>query len=372
MFSKINAWLHLWLGIAAGVPVIILSITGSVLVFEQEIKELSTDYIRVEAQQAAHQLPPSVIYQAVKERLPEKEITSAWYYGLDKSVKVSLNNSDSVVYVNPYSAEILDVVNEEDFFHFMEEGHRHLWIEGKVGKQLVGWSTAIFLLLLISGLILWWPKKWTKRTRSQSFTIQWSAKFKRINYDLHNVLGFYALTLAIVMCITGLIMSFPWTRKSVIWLSGGYPVRPKTELLGHPPEYSAINLKDALLVADQVWLKVRYEYAKFNKEAVIVHFPSATEHTVYACTDMKDGTWRDLTFDRNTLALTGRIMDPIDEANTTEWLMRANYALHTGFIGGMATKIGYFLASLICATLPITGCYIWWNKKKKQFKPSRK
>ncbi|MNV67831.1 hypothetical protein D3C71_1606450 [compost metagenome] len=87
---------------------------------------------------------------------------------------------------------------------------------------------------------------------------------------------------------------------------------------------------------------------------------------------MANGTWRDLNFDRNTLELTGRKQGPIDDANATEWLMRSNYALHTGFIGGMTTKIIYFLASLICATLPITGFYIWWGKKKKTVKKSKK
>lgn len=116
MLSKINAWLHLWLGLAAGIPVVILSITGCVLVFEHDIKELTTNYIRVEAQKSEDQLPPSAICKAVQAAIPDKEIASSWYYGLDKSVKVSLDHSDSLVYVNPYTAEILAVVNHEDFF----------------------------------------------------------------------------------------------------------------------------------------------------------------------------------------------------------------------------------------------------------------
>lgn len=371
MLSKINAWLHLWLGIAAGIPVIILGITGCVLVFEHDIKELTTNYIQVAAQKSEEQLPPSAIYTSVKATLPEYEIASAWYYGLDKSVKVTLDHSDSLVYVNPYTAELLAIVNHEDFFHFMDEGHRHLWMPQKIGRQVVGWSTLIFFILLLTGLVLWWPKKWNRRSREQSFTIKWKAKFKRINYDLHNVLGFYSLTIAFVMCFTGLIMSFPWIRSSVVWMAGGYPNKPKTEK-NNKPELPDQPLNDALAVADQIWYKVRHEYAKYNKEAVIVHYPEPDEKTVSACTDMKGGTWRDLNFDRNTLELTGRKQGLIDEANAAEWLMRSNYALHTGFIGGMTTKIIYFVASLVCATLPITGFYIWWGKKRKTIKKTKR
>ncbi|MGE8298616.1 PepSY-associated TM helix domain-containing protein [Sphingobacterium paramultivorum] len=370
MFSKINAWLHLWLGLATGIPVIILAITGCVLVFEHDIKELTTNYIHVEPRSAEEQLPPSVIYKAVNHILPDKEIASSWYNGLDKSVKVSLDHSDSLVYVNPYTAEVLAIVDHEDFFHFMDEGHRHLWMPVKIGRQVVGWSTFIFFILLITGLVLWWPKKWNKRSREQSFSIKWKAKFKRVNYDLHNVLGFYSLTIALVMCFTGLIMSFPWIRSAVVSLTGGYPNKPKIEK-SNKEEYIDQPLNDALVVADQIWHKVRREYAKYNKEAVIVHYPEPEDKTVYACTDMEGGTWRDLNFDRYTLELAGRKQGPIDEANTTEWLMRSNYALHTGFIGGMTTKIIYFVASLICATLPATGFYIWWGKKRKTVKKTK-
>ncbi|WP_257094754.1 PepSY domain-containing protein [Sphingobacterium sp. E70] len=68
MLSKINAWLHLWLGIAAGIPVIILGITGCVLVFEHDIKELTTNYIQVTAQKSEEQLPHPRSINLLKRR----------------------------------------------------------------------------------------------------------------------------------------------------------------------------------------------------------------------------------------------------------------------------------------------------------------
>jgi uncharacterized iron-regulated membrane protein len=45
------------------------------------------------------------------------------------------------------------------------------------------------------------------------------AKFKRVNYDLHTVLGFYSLTIALTLTITGLIMGFQWFNKGFYWLA---------------------------------------------------------------------------------------------------------------------------------------------------------
>lgn len=366
IFLKINAWLHLWLGLASGIIVVILSITGCVLVFEHDIKNLLYDHYAVEPQPAEQQLAPSYLYKNIKATHPELEIASFWYYGLDKSVKVSIDHSDSLIYVNPYTAEILAIVDHEDFFHEMDEGHRRLWLPPKIGRQVVGWATAIFLFITLSGIIMWWPKKWNKRHTKQALTINWKGKLKRINYDLHNVLGFYSLTLALLMAITGLIMAFPVVRKQVIALAGGYPPRIKVEKTATVDSTAITAPTDALFVADSIWRFVRKEVAYKNKEAVIVHIPEEEDEFVYACTDMHMGSWRDLRFDRNTITLLPSSQKAMKDVNTAEWISRSNYALHTGFIGGMTTKILYFTASLICASLPITGFYIWWGKRRKK------
>lgn len=365
LLLKINAWLHLWLGLVSGLIVIILSITGCVLVFETDIKEAIYPYMTVDERRADEQAPPSMLYQKVKEQYPDREIASLWYYGLDKSVKATIDHSDTLLYLNPYTGEILAEVDHEDIFHIMDEGHRNLWLGYEIGRPIVGWATFLFFLITLSGVVLWWPKRWKSRHLKQAFSINWKNSWKRINYDLHNVLGFYSLTLALLMAVTGLIMSFPWMRQSAMWLAGGLPPRPKIEQVDKPEPLEKIELTDALVAADKIWHKVRKEIATVNKEAVIVHFAEADEETIYACTDMYTGRWRDLSFDRNTLELLPRTQKELKDANTAEWISRSNYALHTGFIGGFGTKLMYFTASLICASLPITGFYVWWGKRRK-------
>lgn len=372
--KKINAWLHLWLGLASGIIVFIVALTGCILVFEQEFKSLTQPWLHVERPENAPYLLPSVIKEKVAPSFPGKEISGIWYYGHGRTAKLSMN-SDSAIYVNPYNASIVGIVNEEDFFHFVLDGHTALWVEAKRGKlnigaEIVEYATLIFFVLLISGLVLWWPKKWNKSNRDKSFKIKWSAKFKRVNYDLHNVLGFYALIVALVITMTGLSMSFAWFSKSVYWLSsaGGSPA-PYVSALSDTSKVVANSLMKNV---DLAFKKGITEIGTYNKDAIIISFPDEPSEPIELCTDMDNSSWRYVYLDQHTLQELPSTQVHIDDLKIADWLRRTNYAIHVGGIGGLTTKIIYFIASLICATLPVTGFYVWWNRGYGKDKKSRK
>lgn len=364
LFRSINDWFHLWVGIAVGIPVIIIAFTGCLLVYEQEIKQniLYASWWHIAPPAQSTPLTPSALYIQVKAQRPDKEYHRFWYYGDDMPVKISPDDSDSLMYVNPYTGKIIATLDHEDFFDLIEEGHTGLWMPPKIGGKVVSWVTLAFFILLITGLVLWLPKKWNKKTMKDSFRIRWDAKLKRINYDLHNVLGFYSLLLAVLISFTGLIMGFAFINKGVYKLAGGTP-RERKEMKLPAADSSQLHQK-----VDTVWMKVRTQYARYNKTAISIHFPKKADAPVYTCTDMHNGSWRTINFDQNTLAPLPDTEPAIDDAATADWIMRSNYGLHVGAIYGGYTKILYFLASLICATLPVTGFYIWWGKKKKQRK----
>lgn len=359
IFKSVNAWLHLWLGLASGIVVVILGITGCILVFEQEIKSISSPWLSAENPAGGAVLPPSKIYQHVKKQMPDKEVHGVWYHGGNKSAEVTIN-SDSTVYVNPYSGQIIAMVDHEDFFEFIDEGHRRLWLPDKLGKQVIGWATFLFCILTITGLILWWPKKWNRTGRDQSFKIKWKARSKRVNYDLHNVLGFYALIFALLMAVTGLIMSFSWFNTGVYWLTGGVKAPIQQEVPAFAGDMSLM-----LSNADKIWLTVQKEIASYNKNQIIIHFPDAPDEPFYACTDMINGYWRDLFFNPQSLQLTASSGKPLGKLIFADQVRKLNYSLHVGAFAGLLSKTIFFLASLICASLPITGFYIWWGKRKK-------
>src|SRR5690606_40049544 len=102
------------------------------------------------------------------------------------------DNSDVATYYDPYKGKELGMgdTNLNQFFEVVLDIHRNLMM-GEVGRQINGVAILMFCVLLLSGLVLWIPKKW--KYWKQAFTVRFSGKFQRINYDLHNTMGFYAL-----------------------------------------------------------------------------------------------------------------------------------------------------------------------------------
>src|SRR5690606_14581657 len=98
-------------------------------------------------------------------------------------------------YVDPYTGLVLGGREgpATEFFGTVMKVHRWLLIEGDVGKIIVGTSTIIFIFMLLSGIVLWWPIK--LKNWKQGFKVKMNGKWKRTNHDLHNTLGFYSFIL---------------------------------------------------------------------------------------------------------------------------------------------------------------------------------
>lgn len=94
--------------------------------------------------------------------------------------------------------------------------HKNLYL-GKFGAQIVRFSTLVFLFMIISGIILWWPLN--KNLLGQKLTIKRNTTRARRIYDLHNVPGFYALWIILFSVLTGIIWSFKVAEAVVYKLS---------------------------------------------------------------------------------------------------------------------------------------------------------
>lgn len=365
LFRKINDWLHLWLGIVVGFFIVIISITGCIYVFERDIRDYTEKYRFVDIQNQPYLLPSQL--RAIAEKKSGVPAASVQYGVPGEAAAVTYTKKPqgfTYLYLNPYTGEVLkEKILERDFFRQVLRGHFYLWLPPAIGKPVVNIIVLIFVFLLMSGIIMWWPKRWNKANRKKSFTINRKASFKRVNYDLHNVLGFYVLLVAFVIAVTGMVYGFEWFKKGYFYVvSGGKNFVPNQR----PLSDTTLLITDSLKTPeDKVWAKVISDYTPI-KGMLQISLPQKNADAIMVTYNPERKTYYKRQFryfDRYTAT---EITTTVKDKNFGEQIYAANYDIHVGAIAGMPGKILAFSASLICASLPVTGFLIWWGRKRRK------
>ena len=362
--------LHLWLGLASGLLVLFLGITGCILAFQREIEDITQPYRFTQVQQQPL-LPPSVLKQIADKALPNKHAHSVSYEP-GKSAQVVYFNLEPEyyysVFLNPYTGQVLKVKNiDADFFRIIIMGHYYLWLPPTIGQPIVATGTLIFVVLLITGLFLWWPKN--KAARKQRFSIKWNAKWRRLNYDLHHVLGFYMTWVIIFIAFTGLVWGFQWFAKSTYWVtSGGKTLNVFEETYSDTTQNQLVSINKSAM--DILWQKTRQAHPGFTG-SLDVHVPDSPKAAIEVALNPDTKTYWQTDYryyDQHTLQEieVKHQYGKFSKATAADKLFRMNYDIHVGAIAGLPGKIIAFFASLLAASMPVTGFIIWWGRRKKQ------
>jgi uncharacterized iron-regulated membrane protein len=366
-FRKTVGKLHLWLGLASGLIVCFLGITGCILAFQREIENTTQPYRFVETK-TAPLLKPSQLQTVAVKQLPGRWLHSISYQPGHSAVASFYSEAPEyyfLVFLDPYTGKVLKTKDmSHDFFRTIIDGHFYLWLPHDIGKPIVASATLIFVVLIISGIVLWWPKN--KAARKQRFFVKLNAKWRRTNYDLHNVLGFYMSWIIIFIAFTGLVWGFEWFANSVFWVSSGG--KTATEFYMPSSDTMATTSLDGPAI-DLIWEKVNAQRKGYTG-ITEVHLPEDKKTTIEVALNPDGDTyWKAdyLYFDQYTLQEkeVKHSYGKLKNATVAEKIQRMNYDIHVGAVAGIAGKIIAFLASLICASMPVTGFLIWWGRKKK-------
>lgn len=374
-FRKIIGKLHLWLGLASGLIVLFLGITGCMLAFQKEIESLQS--YRYVTPQQKDILPPSAMLGIAARELTGKHAHSVSYLGPRKAALVSFysfepENYYFIVFIDPYTGAVQKVKNmNRDFFRVVVMGHFYLWLPPTVGQPIVASATLVFLVMLITGIILWWPRN--KAAARQRFTVKWSAKWKRKNYDLHNVFGFYMSWVAVFIAFTGLVWGFQWFANSVYWTaSGGKKLNLFEESFSQKP----VAVQPAAEKAeDRIWRRMQQEHP--HADVMEVHYAGHDSASIEVAINPDAGTyWRTdyRYFDQYSLEelRVNHVYGRFRDAGPAEKILRMNYDIHVGQIIGLPGKVLAFFGSLIAASLPVTGFIIWRGRRKTGYLPLKK
>jgi len=223
-------WLHLALGVLAGAVVAVMSITGIAIAFEQEILAWCDRNVAAVELPGDGRPPLSVaeLRSILKRESPgfaadhlvvEQDPRRAWQFWAGRS---------GPWYIDPYTGELREsrAHGVHEAIHFLEDLHRWLAIGGEgrtVGRLITGTSNLAFLLLCITGIYLWFPKRWSRRAVRYRLRLKPKARGKARDFNWHLVFGFWSLPVLVVLAGTGVVISFAWAHNLVFRMAGETP-----------------------------------------------------------------------------------------------------------------------------------------------------
>lgn len=382
--KKIFLKFHLWLAVPFGIIITIICFTGSMLVFEPEIVNvLRHDQIYVDNPRHTA-LSIDEIVRKVEQTLPsDVKVTGVTMYSdPNLSCKVNLSKPRrAAMYVDQYTGQLKGLYERPAFFDFMQRLHR--WLldsrddSGGVfwGRTIVGISTIMFVLVLLSGVVIWWPR--TVRMLRNSLKITTSKSRHLLWRSLHVAGGMYVLLLLLAMALTGLTWSFTWYSKGFNALFGVNEVQKSgAEVYAEQQAKDAAKAKEktdkagdkAGKVATATDIYAEWQTVYDTLRARNVKFDNIT---------VSDGT-ADVAFgglgnqraaDKYTFnPADGRITsvslyaDSDKSSKIRGWIL----SVHMGSWGGLLTRILWFIAALFGSTLPITGYYLWIRRLRRR------
>jgi uncharacterized iron-regulated membrane protein len=349
MLRKILLNIHLVLGLTAAALLVVLGLTGSILAFGDSYDRwLNPSLWRVAPQ--GRPLTESSLRSTVEDAFPDDRVRTI-DIGDRVSAQVFTLASGAMVFVNPYSGTILGTRQNREgaaFLKTVRKIHTRLGA-GYMGRWVVDIATIYLLLLIPTGLYLWWRKK--------RLTIAWRKSRVRINWDLHSAAGAYAAFFLLVLSVTGFFIGF---EGALFWVTRSTPQPEAPRVRSTAPANAGTpgaNLDTVLVAAGREFPKLR---------AARIRLPGAPRdpYVVEEQTPVwTAGAARSMVYvDRYT----GGVLRVADARQFTRGYRayRINLAIHTGEMMGSVWQFLELSSGLLLGLVTVTGVVIWVLKKR--------
>ena len=362
---KLSKTLHQILSIIVGIFISIICFSGAMLIFENELTEWQNPHLyNVTPLESGARPLTSLLPEILATQPQGAEIT---YVDIkdnpSKSYTIDIDLGDDeskTVFVNQYTGKILgEAPDDIAFFTVMYRLHRFL-LQSRPqgdgifwGKRIVGISTIIFVFIIITGIVVWVPRR--GRSWGNRFKISVRRGWHRLWYDLHVAGGIYVALLLLVMALTGLTWAFPWYRTAFYGIFA--PERNELSTTENNSLDIAANepTDTTTLTQFAVWQRV-YDDVKQRSNYVEVSIsPDEVRARISDCGNRRASDYYE--FDTATGAITS--VELYENMSNNSKLRGWVYSLHTGSWGGFWVRLIYFIAAMFGATLPLTGYYLW-------------
>ena len=379
--------IHLWLSVPTGIIITLVCFSGAMLVFEKEITEAIKPELYFVKEAKGEPIPMQQLMEKVEETLPDSVSISGVTVFADsiRTYQVSLTKPRRAsIYVNQYTGEVTGRSERLPFFNTMF--HLHRWLLGSssgVGKLLTGICTLVLVFILITGILMWLTNR--NKPLKASLAIHVTKGWGRFWHDLHVAGGIYTTIFLLAMALTGLTWSFSWYRTGFYACFGvessekggahgeggnshgeGRGSRGEGRYThgdgrnnheGKRGEGRGFHRRSPYRHWEDVLNEVALKNPGYQQ---ITLKPEVAEVVPEGRLSMRAAD--KYSYDRRS----GEITDvQLYSAGKKDTKVRSGvYMVHTGSWGGIITRILNFLAAFIGATLPLTGYWLWFRRKR--------
>ncbi len=223
-------WLHLVTGILAGLVIGVMSVTGVLLAFERQIVAFAERDVRTVQPPASGESRLALDDLVTKARaaVPEGRLSGVMLRA-DPTATLAVNfGRERTVFVHPYTGAVLGegAKTLRHFFHMVTDWHRWLGTEGEsrdIGRAITGACNTAFVIMVVTGVYLWWPRRWTRQVLQAVMVPNLGLRGKPCDWNWHNTAGFWSASVLICITLTGLVMSYQWANDLLYTLTGNVP-----------------------------------------------------------------------------------------------------------------------------------------------------
>jgi uncharacterized iron-regulated membrane protein len=346
--------IHLWSGIALGLYVLVISITGSALVFRPDLEYRAPKLRHTPAPQAPLLGFDEIASIALNRHSGHTlaSVRNQIWQGRAAEVRLRKGRQTRIVCVDPYTGDVVaDVKPSRKVLGFLQDLHYNL-LAGRTGRRVNAIGGALLLVMSLSGMFVWWPGR---RNWKRGLTVKWRAQWKRVNWDLHSAVGFWTLSLMVIWAVSG--FEFGFARESRLLIGKFFAFAPR---LQRPNT----NWKPGDPIASLDRIVAEADRALPGRFTTVISLP-AREGGVVTVTSQVEPSIRPLRADIIRVdPATGRVIGVNEYARQQTgdrilWWLRH---LHYGSFGGVGVQVAWTILGLAPVALFGTGLAMWWNR----------
>ena len=233
-FRTLVFWLHVLTGVSVGVVVLIMSVTGVLLTYEKQVTRWADTrgLNGAPASATAPRLGVEALVERARAVSPGTPTAVTWRTGANAPVEVVFGR-EGTLFLNAYTGEVLGrgAAGTRRFFRTITDWHRWLGRHGErrpLGKSITGLANLGFLFIVLSGLYLWWPRHWTRRTLRSVTLFRRGLRSKARDFNWHNVIGLWSWAPLVIVVASGVVISYPWASNLVYRAVGESPPAPRS------------------------------------------------------------------------------------------------------------------------------------------------